>query len=56
MQIFKDGMLYVVGNAGGGREFQSLEIVGINRLANVFIYSVSIQFNRIEAWHGSAVY
>ena len=36
MQVLKDWRLYVAGKTVGGQEFQSLDVIGINELANLF--------------------
>ena len=41
MRVLKDWRLYAAGKTDRGREFQSLEIIGINELANAFVRLVS---------------
>ena len=37
MRILKGCRLYIAGKTDGGREFQSLEVIEINELANAFV-------------------
>ena len=39
--------LYVAGKTDSGREFQSLEVIGINELANAYVRLVCGDDNRI---------
>ena len=42
LRIMKDSRLYVAEKTDGGSDFQSLEVIGINKLASSFVRNLML--------------